>query len=107
MDFSKSLWLSVGLAQAICIVNVLLGCLIARLTFHRKFEKFVGIVIGSMAARLIMAAIIVWVCISILKVNNVGFSISFCIGTFIFLFVEILYFHSLADSPEMKKRPRK
>ena len=107
MDFSTSLWLSVGLAQAICIVNVLLGCLIARLTFHRKFEKFVGIVIGSMGARLIISAIIVWFCISVVRVNNVGFSISFCIGTFVFLFVEILYFHALGDSSEPKRSPKK
>jgi preprotein translocase subunit SecD len=107
VDFSNSLWLSVGLAQVICIINVLLGCLIARLTFHKKFEKFVGIIIGSMAARLVASAIVVWFCISVVKVHNIGFSISFCIGTFIFLFVEIFYFHTLADSPEMKRRPKK
>lgn len=107
MDFSNSLWLSVGLAQAICLINVLLGCLIARLTFDRKFEKFIGIVIGSMAVRLILSAIVVWFCISVVKVHNVGFSISFCIGSFVFLFVEILYFHSIADSLDTKKQKRK
>lgn len=104
MDFSHSLWISVGISQAICLLNVLAGLSIARKTFHKRFEKFIGIVIGSMIVRIVITAILVWACISILHVHILSFAISFCIGTFIFLFVEIFYFHKLADSPAIVQK---
>ena len=104
MDFSTSLWMSVGISQAICLLNVLAGLSIARKTFHKRFERFIGIVIGSMIVRIVISAILVWLCISILHVHVLSFAISFCIGTFIFLFVEIFYFHKLADSPAVASK---
>lgn len=98
--------MSVGISQAICLLNVLAGLSIARKTFHKRFEKFIGIVIGSMIVRIVISAILVWACISVLHVHILSFAISFCIGTFIYLFVEIFYFHTLADSPEMAQKKR-
>jgi len=65
------------LAQVVCFINALGGYLIARKAFMKPFEKFVSIVLGSL---------------------------SLAIGVFIYLFVEIMYFHVLSDKIKTREK---
>lgn len=88
---------SVLLGTALCLVNIFLGWLVARYSFRKKFEKAIGLVIGSMAVRLFLSGAMVWFVLAEECVEPLGFVLSFAVGSFIFLFVEVLYFHFQSD----------
>ena len=93
MDLRESGIFSALIGLMLCAINVSAGWLIAHYSFKRKFEKAIGIVIGSMVARMaIMLAIAAYV-IAAAQIDILAFSLAFGVGNFILLFVEILYFH--------------
>lgn len=93
MDLRESGIFSALIGLMLCAINVFAGWLIAHYSFKRKFEKAIGIVIGSMVARMaIMLAIAAYV-IAAAQIDILAFSLAFGVGNFILLFVEILYFH--------------
>lgn len=57
----------------------------------KAFSLFVGIIFGTMVARLVTAITIIWFLMAIVGVHQLSFSLTFLISYFIFLMVEILY----------------
>lgn len=101
MDFTTSVWLSAAIAVVLCVVNVVVGYAVARYAFSKEWEAFVGLVVGGMAGRVALVGVGVWYCVSVLGVHLLSFSMTLGIGSFIFIFAEIIYFHILSG-----KNPR-
>lgn len=93
MDLRESGIYSVLIGLLLCAINVLAGWVIAHYSFKRKFEKAIGIVMGSMVARMVIILGIAAYIIAAVPIDILAFSLAFGVGNFIFLFVEILYFH--------------
>lgn len=93
MDLRDSAFFSALIGIALCGANVIIGVLIARYSFKKKFRKALSIVIGSMVARMAISLGIAGTLIAVAPIDVLAFSLAFGVGNFIFLFVEIVYFH--------------
>ncbi|MCE2756038.1 MAG: hypothetical protein LW818_08645 [Ignavibacteriae bacterium] len=92
------------LAQVVCLINALGGYLIARKAFMKSFEKFVSIVLGSMSLRIMLVGAFSWWALSMMNMPQLAYSLSLAIGVFIYLFVEIIYFHALSDKIKTREK---
>jgi predicted permease len=97
VDTNPSVTFSAILAQIVCFLNAVGGYLIARYAFRKPFEKFVSIVLGSMFVRIMAVGLISWVALTMYNVESLSYSLSLAFGVFIYLFIEVFYFHALAD----------
>lgn len=93
----------VGAATAftICLVNTLVGYVVAKKAFGKDLNVFLGLVFGSLGVRMIMVIAAAWYCLSVVEMHQVGFSLTFAIVCFVMLMGEILFFHR---SYELSKR---
>jgi predicted permease len=92
------------LAQVVCFINALGGYLIARKAFMKPFEKFVSIVLGSMSLRIMLVGAFSWWALSMMNMPQLAYSLSLAIGVFVYLFVEIMYFHVLSDKIKTREK---
>mgnify|MGYP003338584979 FL=1 len=92
------------LAQVVCFVNAFSGYVIARRAYQKPFEKFVSIVLGSMSLRIMIVGGISWWCLAIMGLPQLAYSLSLAIGVFVYLFVEIIYFHVLSDRIRLRAK---
>ena len=92
-------------ALAICVVNTLLGYLVAKRAFGKELNTFLSLVFGSLGIRMIAVVAAAWYCLSVLKMDQVGFSITFAIASFVFLMGEILFFHRWDEESKRVVRP--
>lgn len=98
--------LSILVAIAICAVNTAAGYAISKWAFGKELNTFLGIVFGSFGVRAIVVIALVWLCISVLKFHQVAFSITFAMSSFIFLMLEIFFFHqSFEKAKRTVRRP--
>ena len=88
------------LAQVVCFINALGGYLIARKAYMKPFEKFVSIVLGSMSLRIMVVGAFSWWALLIVHMPQ----LSLAIGVFIYLFMEIMYFHVLSDKIKTREK---
>lgn len=91
-------------AFGICVVNALLGFVIARWAFKREMNTFLAIVFGSFGARAILVIVAVWACLGVLEMEQVSFAITFAISCFVFLMGEILFFHRWLEKQKRQVR---
>ena len=93
-------------AIAICMVNTLVGYVVAKKAFGKELNVFLSLVFGSLGVRAIGVLIAAWYCLSVLEMHQVGFSLTFAVVCFIFLMGEILFFHnSFEKSKREVRRP--
>lgn len=92
------------LAQVVCFINALGGYLIARKAYMKPFEKFVSIVLGSMSLRIMLVGAFSWWALSMMNMPQLAYSLSLAIGVFIYLFLEIMYFHVLSDKIKTREK---
>lgn len=92
------------LAQVVCFINALGGYLIARKAYMKPFEKFVSIVLGSMSLRIMVVGAFSWWALLIVHIPQLAYVLSLAIGVFIYLFVEIMYFHVLSDKIKTREK---
>jgi len=93
VDLRDSAFFSALIGIGLCAANVIIGVLIARYSFKKKFRKALSIVIGSMVARMALSLGTAGALIALAPIDVLAFSLAFGVGNFIFLFVEIIYFH--------------
>lgn len=94
-------WVGAVTAIAICAVNTLLGYVVTKKAFGKELNVFLAVVFGSMAVRGIAVVTAAWYCLSIAKMHQVVFSLTFAVVCFVMLMGEILFFHR---SYELSKR---
>ncbi len=92
------------LAQVVCFVNAFTGYVIARSAYQKSFEKFVSIVLGSMSFRIMIVGAVSWWCLSILGMPQLPYTLSLAVGVFVYLFMEIIYFHALSDKLKLREK---
>jgi len=68
----------------------------------KKFEKFISIVLGSMFLRIMAVGIFSWWALTQYGVSALSYSISLAFGVFIYLFIEIFYFHFLSEKIKVR-----
>lgn len=96
MDLQSSAWLSSAIALVLCVVNVVIGYVIARRAISKPWETFVGMILGGMAGRVALLGAAVWYFVTRVGVHTLGFTMTIGIGSFVFIFAEIIYFHILS-----------
>lgn len=92
-------------AFGICVVNALLGFVVARWAFGRELNTFLSLVFGSFGVRAILVIASVWACLGPLNMEQVAFAITFAISCFVFLMGEILFFHQWFEKQKRQVRP--
>jgi hypothetical protein len=80
-------------AIGICAVNTLLGYVVARKAFGKELNTFLSMVFGSLGIRSLFVITAAWYCLSIAKMHQVAFALTFAIACFVMLLGEILFFH--------------
>ncbi|MFZ9870747.1 MAG: hypothetical protein ACO3I4_03340 [Candidatus Kapaibacteriota bacterium] len=94
-------WVGAVTAIAICAVNTALGYVVTKRAFGKELNAFLAVVFGSMAVRGIAVVTAAWYCLSIARMHQVVFSLTFAVVCFVMLMGEILFFHR---SYELSKR---
>ena len=97
--------LSALTALAICVVNALIGFVVARWAFGRELNTFLSVVFGSFGVRAVLVIVGVWACLGPLNMDQVAFAITFAISCFVFLMGEILFFHQWFEKQKRQVRP--
>lgn len=103
MDLQSSAWLSAAVAAAFCLVNVLIGYSISRYAISKPWETFAGLIVGGMGGRVALLGAIIWYFLTKVGVHTLGFTMTLGIGSFIFIFAEIIYFHQLSGKVSHKR----
>ena len=102
----KSPLIGAATAIAICLVNTLIGYVVAKKAFGKELNVFLSLVFGSLGARAIGVLVAAWYCLSIVEMHQVSFALTFAVVCFIFLMGEILFFHnSFEKSKRQVRRP--
>ncbi len=97
MDLQSSAWYSAVFAVVLCLVNVFVGYFVARFAIVKPWESFVGLVLGGMVARVAILGALVWYFVTQIGVHTLSFTMTLGVGSFLFIFVEIIYFHHVSD----------
>lgn len=88
---------SVLIAFALCFINVMAALIVIKYAYKRKKEKLIATVLTSMIVRYVIITVAVWFCLKILELNQLVFSLTFFITTFILIIVEILYLNNRSN----------
>ena len=94
----------IGYALLIAVFNASAGFLTTRLCLNKSWKAFTRAVFGSMAARYILTAAILWIVLSRESVNKLIFSLAFMIATFFAIMFEALLLHKAAIKDKNKKQ---
>lgn len=100
----KGVLAGVVVAIGLCLANTVVGYIIARKAFRRELNVFLGMVFGSMAARLAVVVVVVWALISEVGLHQLAFSLTFVIGGFIMIIGEVLFFHTSYERKKYRTR---
>lgn len=102
----QSPWIGAATAIAICAVNTLLGYIVTKKALGKELNVFLAVVFGSMAVRGVAVVTGAWYCLSVLRMHQVVFSLTFAVVCFVMLMGEILFFHqSFERSKRQVRRP--
>jgi hypothetical protein len=102
VDNNPSDFYSAVLAQILCFLNAALGYIISVYAYGKKFEKFISIVMGSMFLRIMAIGVFSWWALTQYGVAALSYSISLAFGVFIYLFIEIFYFHFVSEKIKVR-----
>jgi hypothetical protein len=88
---------SVLIAFSLCFINITAALIVIKYAYKRKKEKLIATVLTSMIIRYVIITVAVWFCFKILELNQLAFSLTFFITTFILIIVEILYLNNRSN----------
>jgi hypothetical protein len=83
--------ISITIGFSLAALNTLSGYLISRWAMKKEDNKFRNIVFISLVIRYFVTSVIVFLILITQSVNQLGFSLSFLIFTFILIMLEIFY----------------
>jgi hypothetical protein len=92
-------------ALGICVLNAVAGYFIAKAAFGKDLKVFLGVVFGSMAARLLVAIVLMWVFLGVVGMHQVAFAVTFAIASFLSVMGEALFFHFWHDRYRRRRLP--
>lgn len=82
---------SVLVALGFCFFNLISAIIIYRIAMKKDWQSFMKLVFGSMLVRFFLTAVMIWVGIVYIKLDQLPFALTFLISSFVLLLVEILY----------------
>jgi len=86
--------LSIILGTLLSIINATAGYISARIALKKNDESFSNIIFGSMIIRYFVVSVVVFVSLKYIRINHLGFGLSFMISTFILIVIEIFYLNN-------------
>jgi len=93
-------------ALGICVINTALGWIVSRMAFGKDLNVFLAMIFGSLGVRAIIVMVSAWLCLSVLNMHQVAFSLTFAISMFVLLLAEIFFFHrSYENAKRHSRRP--
>lgn len=98
---------SVLIAFCLCLINIAAALTVIKYAYRHKKEKFLPIVLSSMIIRYVIVTVAVWFCLKIMELNQLGFSLTFFITTFILILAEILYLNNRSNFLNLQNRLNK
>lgn len=99
--------LSIVLALALCLINIISSIIIYKIALKKEYHKFLKTVFSSLVIRYFLVIIIVWFCLKVLELDKLAFSITFLIATFMFIIIEILYINYRSKLINLQNNLRK
>lgn len=103
---SKGLLVGVVTALVLSVLNSLAGYLIARQAFGKSLNTFLSIIFGSLGARSLLVIVAAWYFLSVVRLHQLGFALTFAISMFVMIIGEIFFFHrSYEESKRQVRRP--
>ncbi len=79
------------LGTSLSILNATAGFITARIAMKKKDETFTKIIFTSMVIRYFVVALVVFVTLKYISINELSFGLSFMISTFVLIIIEIFY----------------
>lgn len=93
-------------ALVLSVLNSLAGYLIARQAFGKSLNTFLSIIFGSLGARSLLVIVAAWYFLSVVRLHQLGFALTFAISMFVMIIGEIFFFHrSYEESKRQVRRP--
>ncbi len=79
--------------SGLCLANFLASYAIARWTFRKSLRTFLRWVLGGMVARLLLTSATAVYLLTVVKLDPLGFALSFALGVVVLLTAEVWDFH--------------
>jgi hypothetical protein len=76
---------------SLSILNATAGYITSRVAMKKKDEAFAKIIFTSMVIRYFVVALVVFVTLKYIRINELSFGLSFMISTFLLILIEIFY----------------
>ncbi|MEJ2542455.1 MAG: hypothetical protein P8Y99_00135 [Calditrichaceae bacterium] len=96
-DFDESIIESLIISPIITTANISLAFWIIMRVSNRKGDDFNKVFLGSMGARFIGLAVIIFIVIKLLNIHKIGFLVSLFLLYFIFQFWEVIVVNKYLD----------
>ena len=96
--------LAIILGVSLSLLNSIAGFISAKIAMKKKHETFSKIVFGSMIIRYFVVALVVFLCLKYIRINELGFGLSFMISTFILIIIEIFYLNSRLNLLNLRRK---
>jgi hypothetical protein len=85
-------------ALSLCLLNAGAAFIVILKAYKGEKENFTKLVLGSMVARYLIVAVLVWFCLKIINLDEFLFSLTFLIATFLLILAEILYLNHRSNT---------
>jgi len=103
---SKGPLFGVITAMLLSILNSLAGYLIAKKAFGKSLNTFLSIIFGSLGVRSLVVIVAAWYFLSVVRLHQLGFALTFAISLFVMILGEIFFFHrSFEKNKRQVRRP--
>lgn len=93
-------------ALVLSILNSIAGYVIAKQAYGKSLNTFLSIIFGSLGARSLLVIVAAWYFLSVVRLHQLGFALTFAISMFVMILGEIFFFHrSFEKSKRQVRRP--
>lgn len=96
--------LSIIMGVSLSLINALAGFISAKVAMKKEHKTFSKIIFGSMIIRYFVVALVVFLCLKYIRINELGFGLSFMISTFILIIIEIFYLNSRLNLLNLREK---
>lgn len=86
--------LEILVAFSICIINFLSGIIIYHIAIKKEIRTFAKIFFSSLILRYVINMFFILLFLKYLNFNALNFSLTYLIGTYVFILIEVIYFNS-------------
>ncbi len=104
---SSLMFLSVSFAIIINVINFLISTLLFTWSVEKSNTQFLLFNLGGMGIRLLFLLITIFIATKFLNVDIYGFILVFFIFYFMFVIMNVVYYHTMCESKKIKHGTRR